>query len=366
MKLALCALVSGVVMFTALTGHAEDSFLDKLKSATEKLQQLQGQQSQTPPAQQPAPQRSTSQTTATSSEAQKAASQSASAADSATPEATAKLAASVGSYDVVGIKLGMSGKEAAAALRAHGHGLHVTPETLKYDVLPGPLMYGVYAASPELLRGGAPIQPNTEKIYLMLTMPPNQQVVSRISRYVIFSKETAPTQQILAAELEKKYGPVSYDSAPGDLFVAGARTMIWVDDAQGSRLKGVDFKANPLHSCMRHATTWGEDGSFQATSVEAREIKADENAVKSRLEQGYDNRSDAQSCPDYTIIHAKLFRALELGLKSPDVVGVLLVTIGSKPLDRSATNATHDLLVQAVKARKAQEKEAAEKNKPAL
>lgn len=260
----------------------------------------------------------------------------------------------------------MSGKEAAAALPAHGHGLHVTPETIKYDVLPGPLTYGVYAASPELLRGGAPIQPNTEKIYLMLTMPPNQQVVSRLSRYVIFSKETASTQDVLAAELEKKYGPVSYDSAPGDLFVAGARTMIWVDEAQGNRLKEVDFKANHLHSCMRHAITWGDDGSFQATSVEAREIKPDETSVKNRLEQGYDNNSETRGCPDYTIIHAKLYRAFELGVKSPDVVGVLLVTIGSKPLDRSATNATHDLLVQAVKARKAQEKGAAEKNKPAL
>jgi hypothetical protein len=57
MKLALRALMSGVVLFTALTGYAEDNFLDKLKSATEKLQQLQGPQ--TPPNQQSAPQRPT-------------------------------------------------------------------------------------------------------------------------------------------------------------------------------------------------------------------------------------------------------------------------------------------------------------------
>ena len=57
---------------------------------------------------------------------------------------------------------------------------------------------------------------------------------------------------------------------------------------------------------MRHAITWGDDGSFQAMSVEAREIKPDETSVKNRLEQGYDNNSETQGCPDYTIIHAKL------------------------------------------------------------
>jgi hypothetical protein len=51
---------------------------------------------------------------------------------------TAKVAASAGKYDVLGIKLGMPAKEAMAILKAHGQ-FQVTPETIKYDFLPAPM-----------------------------------------------------------------------------------------------------------------------------------------------------------------------------------------------------------------------------------
>jgi hypothetical protein len=340
------------IMCVASGGVAADDVLDKLNSSTDELQQLQEQLSKPAPSE-----------------------QSAAAESSGTAQATAKLAASAPHYDVVGFKLGMSGKEAAAALKAHGK-LQIKPETVKYDVLPWPLMYGVFAGSQELLRGGPPIIPNTEKIYLMLTMQPNPQLVSRISRYVTFSKETAPTQEVLAAELIKKYGAVSFDQGPDWFRSAGHRAMVWVDDPQGNRVKGMKSIQEIVHTkngdstiqnCMYTASTFSQPGAVQPNAISANDIQADLYAMKSRLEKGYDlGEQGSKTCPDYTIIHARLFRAAELGVSSNEVVGVLLVNIGSQPLDRSATDATHDLLVRADKARKAKEKGAAQKNKPAL
>jgi hypothetical protein len=118
---------------------------------------------------------------------------------------------------------------------------------------------------------------------------------------------------------------------------------------------------------MYTASTFGQPGAVQPNAILAKDIQADLYAMKSRLEKGYDlGEQGSKTCPDYTIIHARLFRASELGVSSNEVVGVLLVNIGNKPLDHSATDATHNLLVQADKARKAKEKGTAEKNKPAL
>lgn len=348
---------TSIVVFIAImcltsSGLAADDVLDKFKSATDDLQQLQQQLSKPAPSE-----------------------QSAAAESSGTAQATAKLAASAPGYDVVGFRLGMSGKEASAVLKARGK-LQIKPETVKYDVLPWPLMYGVFAASPELLRGGSPIIPNTEKIYLMLTMQPNPQLVSRISRFVTFSKETAPTQEVLAAELVKKYGAVSIDEGPDYFRSTGGRAMAWVDDAQGKRVKGMTRLDELVHTkngdstiknCMYTVSTFGQPGAVQPGAISAHDIQANLYAMKSRLEKGYDlGEQGSNTCPDYTIIHARLFRAAELGVSSNDVVGVLLVNIGSQPLDRSATDATHNLLVQADKARKAKEQGTAEKNKPAL
>ncbi len=146
---------------------------------------------------------------------------------------TAKVAVSVGKYDVIGIKLGMPAKDAMAILKAHGQ-YQTSPETIKYDFLPAPLVYGVLAANAIVLRGEG--MPNSEKLYLLLTMPPNQPKIAKVSRFLMFSKDTAPTSESLVADLNKKYGTPSYDSGQKDLYASGYRELYWVDDAQGHRL----------------------------------------------------------------------------------------------------------------------------------
>ena len=51
---------------------------------------------------------------------------------------------------------------------------------------------------------------------------------------------------------------------------------------------------------------------------------------------------------------------------APDLVGALTVTMGDGPLDEVSTGATHELLVNAVKAKDAKEKACTQKNRPKL
>jgi hypothetical protein len=373
----LFGLVGVIVPGRAVSG---DNFLDKLKSATEKLQQL--------PVPQPAPAAPPStgsaprvpHTTPAPAPAQPSASQASSQEDlenalkssaapaeetAGSPERTMQIAKTLQKYDVLGITLGMPVKEAAAILQ--GRSLQLKPETIKYAVLPQPLIYGIHALNQVALRQSG-LPPNAEKIYLMVTMPPNEPLVSRINRFLMFSKETAPTQQSLASDLIKKYGPVSYDAGPGALNPGGVRDMFWVEDAQGTRLKDLNPQEvnGILPNCRMLTSFRSSKQEVGNTPIGAYEIATDVNMVRLRLERGYKNQEYIGTCVGYTMIHARLFYAYPLGITSPDVVGALLIAIGNDQLDESATNATHKYLAEAVKLHEIKEKQGAQKNRPAL
>ena len=354
-------------MFKAADQAAQEQ-MDKMNKAGEEQSQQQQpsqpQRRQAPTQQQspqtkPEPQGSSSQASAPS-----AGTQADVPGGCCTPEATAAIAKQVGKYDVLGIKLGMSAKEAAGILKARG--FQFKPETLKYDVLPDPLIYGIYAVNEVLVRK-AGAQPGAEKIYLTLTMPPNPQVVTKINRLILFTKETAPSQQALIADLEKKYGPISFSTPPTYLDTVAGQDLYWVDDAQGNRLKDQtnrEGNANELlDQCGRKPSFSSAGGSGEY------EIQIEPWAVKKGLEEGYMALVGAylgEQCASHNIIHARLSSARPIGISAPGVVGALTVVIGNGLLHRSATDASHKFLMEAAKRRETQEKAGAQKNRPAL
>ena len=276
------------------------------------------------------------------------------------PLVTSNVAASSGKYDILGIKLGMSSHEASNILKAHTPPLQFRPDTIKYEVLPQPLMYGVYAATLSALQNLRP-PPSGDRIYLMFTMPPSQQTVSSVTRLVTFSKETAPTIDNLVAELTKKYGTPSYDSHPADLFTSGFRDIFWVDDPQGNRLQNLD-RNGFVRSCM-DLTTFNSKHLYDSNIGD---IHVEPVMVKNRLEHGFDTENGSKTCGDHTIVHAHLYYTWVIGFRSSDLVGAFAVAIGSVPLDRGATESTHNFLVKATEAYAANRKKAAQKNKPVL
>ena len=350
--------------------QAEQEHIEKMKKATQE-QSEQPQSSQPRRRQAPSPQPSPQQSASPQTPAPSAVDQANAPGDCCTPEATAAIAKNVGKHDVLGIKLGMPAKEAAAVLQ--GRGMQLKPETIKYDVLPAPLTYGLYAVNQQLVRNSG-VTPGAEKIYLTLTMPPNEQVVSKINRFIMFTKETAPTQQALAGDLVKKYGPISYETAPATLNSVGVRDLYWVDDAQGNRLKDQTNRegneSELLNICRGKSTFNSAQGSgeYSNTPAGGHEIQAEPRAVKTGLEQGYAALFGTwvDLCGSHNIIHARLYYAQPIGISAPGVVGALTVVIGNGPLHRSATETSHKYLMEAAKMREIKEKEGAQKNKPAL
>ena len=358
--------------------QAEQEHIDKMKKATpgqsEQPQPSQPRRRQAPPpqaspqqSQQPTPE---PQATPAQTPASSAVGQAAAPGDCCTPEATAAIAKKVGKHDVLGVKLGMPAKEAAAALQARG--MQLKPETIKYDVLPAPLTYGLYAVNQQLVRNSG-VTPGAEKVYLTLTMPPNEQVVAKINRFIMFTKETAPAQQALIGDLVKKYGPVSFATPPASLSAPGVQDLYWVDDAQGNRLNDQTNRegneSELLNQCRGKATFSSASQEGSVTPAGGHEIQAEPIAVKTGLEQGYTalvGTYYGEQCATHNIIHARLYAAGSLGISAPGVVGALTVVIGNGPLHRSATEASHKYLMEAAKMRELKEKEGAQKNKPAL
>ncbi len=259
-----------------------------------------------------------------------------------TPEETAKLAAAAGKYDIAGMKLGTPLKEAMQALKAHNPKLQMQKHTLKYDVLGGELLYGLTFLSPE------------ERFVFRLTMPPNPIVVSKLSRMLIFTKDTAPTQQILVEDLIKKYGPPSSDSGASQLNDANQRILVWFDDAKGSRMKEYNS------ACLTNASFSSGNGSQGVDPVQMQQMEASMR-LESRFVVG-----GGDMCQTYRMVQAQLRRCCQTVLAAPDLVGAITVTMGDGPLDEKSTGATHELLVNAVKAKDAKEKEGAQKNRPKL
>src|SRR5258708_8834470 len=75
----------------------------------------------------------------------------------AAQQTAAASAATADKYDIVGIKVGMTIQEALAALKAHSPNFRLKPETIKYDVVPNPMTYGIWATSPNIYNGDNPV-----------------------------------------------------------------------------------------------------------------------------------------------------------------------------------------------------------------
>jgi hypothetical protein len=279
---------------------------------------------------------------------------------------TAKSAPSAAKYDVLGIKIGMPAKEAMAILKAHGQ-YQTAPETIKYDFLPAPLMYGVSASNAVIVRNGGRVVPDSEKLYFVVTMPPSQQLISKVSRVLMFSKETAPTAEALVGDLNKKYGTPSYDSHLKDLYASpGYRELFWVDDAQGKRLlnqvEPSGGYSNQINNC-RSVSTF----SIPSATPTDSNIQVDNVRIKQELEQGYTMQFPKMyDCANLTIIYARILYGYPIGVSAHDVAGGLIVVLGSAPLDHTAADATRDYLAQAAKSRDLAQKQKAQKNKPTL
>jgi hypothetical protein len=261
-----------------------------------------------------------------------------------TPEQTAKLAAAAGKYDIAGMKLGTPLKEAMQTLKAHNPKLQMKKDTIKYDVLGGEMLYGLTFTSPE------------ERFIFSLTMPPNPIVVSKLARVLIFTKETAPTQQVIVESLIQKYGQPSYDNGPNQFNDTNIRIINWLDEADGSRMKD------------ENGTTCISSQSFTGMPERAAEAAQMQPSGVAMLLESRWALGQGDVCQTRRMVQARIQRCCvrQNILAAPDLVGAIAVLMGDGPLEVEATGATHEMLVNAVKAKDAKDKAGAQKNRPKL
>jgi hypothetical protein len=273
----------------------------------------------------------------------------------------AAIAATTGKYDIVGIKLGMTIKEALAALKAHSPKFTLKPDSIRYDFLPYALTYGITALPPLDPRNTAALPANSEQFYFSLTMDPNPVVVSKLTRVMTFGNGSMPLGDVVLNDLISKYGTPTYDTGV-ETFRNSFREIFWVDDSRGNRLQ---WSAAQNGVCSNTSTFKLEQQSFN----QAANLAMNSTVLRSRIENGYFHQYEVsnQECAAYTMVRARLYDGTRtIGIPTPGLVGGMTVLMGSGPLDRSATDATHQYVLNAAKSRDAKQTDAAKQNRPKL
>lgn len=292
----------------------------------------------------------------------------------AAQQTAALSAATATKYDIVGIKVGMTIQEALAALKAHAPNFRLKPESIKYDVVANPMTYGIWATSPNIYNGDNPVYDkvykgasterlptDSEQFYFLLAMPPNRPTVSKVTRFIRWSLNTAPHQDTLASDLIKKYGTPSSDTGAEKFNGNGSRDMLWVDDSRGNRTS-----AQEVASCLGGTNTITFQFPWPESGIVGVNLPPNSTNIKSSLENPR-LRTNAEPCAQFTIIVAGFFDTRSLRYPpAPNVVGGLAVMIASGPMDRSATEATRAYLMQAAKDRDTKQSKAAEQNRPKM
>lgn len=357
----LCALVATVFTWGWPGVSMGEDFFDKMKKAAQEAtqqRQQQQQQRQLPQRQQPSqPQR---QPQAQQPRHQQPLSQQAAqpqpqykpgggtrplpdvkaepSPDFGSPEGTAKIAAKAGFLDVVGIKLGMTVKEAVAALQAHNAGFKPYPITLReYEALPGVVMTPV-------LRAPNPAGPNAtsgDDFNLVLTYAPNEAFVWGIVRNMGFGRiEDRPTVENTLAGLRQKYGQESVKESDSRL--------IWIYDAQGQQVMG----QNAIDIRKQCSGTWVSTGGSIAGNNPDRNNQYSNSYFDQQLKGGYYYGagrigSPGGVCHTHSALDVYYIHATPAGSAADLMVG-MVIGLFNHQLEASGVTASHTNLMTAV------------------
>jgi hypothetical protein len=132
----------------------------------------------------------------------------------------------------VGIKFGMTVKDAMLALKADNPRLNLAPETLQLKGFADQLMSSVTCN--EMITSGpnSSIARAGEKVTIGFTLPPSQELVWAIKRDYDFATAERPPLQVTLDALLKKYGPETQRINPGP----NTNHLTWVYDTTGKPL----------------------------------------------------------------------------------------------------------------------------------
>jgi hypothetical protein len=323
-----------------------EDFFEKMKKAMEESQRKRQQQQQQPQAgqQRQPPQQQQSQQPQQQRQRQAggppANEKPQPSPDFGTPEGTAKIAAKAGSLEVVGIKLGLSAKDAQDALRAYNPGYKPTPITLfEYEALPGVVMTPVLRAT----NPAGPDATSGDDFTLFITYPPNEAYLWGIVRNMGFgTNATRPPLDGTLAGLRQKYGPESMQQVNSRL--------VWIYDAQGQQVMGQ--KATEVYSLCSQTWTVSTGGDAAGGNRPTANKQYSNSFFDQQLKGGYyygtgGYGSPGGVCHTHSVIDVYYTHATPAG-SAADLLISMTMGVFNRQLEASGVTAAHTHLMDEV------------------
>jgi hypothetical protein len=238
------------------------------------------------------------------------------------------------SLDIVGIKLGMSVKDAMLALKADNAQLTLTPFTFRPEGFTNDLLLMVEGKQLITSSANDQVERAGETVEILFTLPPNAEVVWGVKRQYTFATKERPALENILEALHRKYGletlPPRLD--PREL----GKHVAWVYDAQGKPM-------GPAGAALYTACGTLIDNHFSGDSLTRNEILA--------------GQAVPPQCNSIIIVRA-IVQATRFDQSNPQLaVYFMTVSITDGPRHRAATDATRAVVLNAARSRQNKETE---------
>jgi len=262
--------------------------------------------------------------------------------DFGTPQGTARIAATAGFLDVVGIKLGMREAEAVELLKKHNPALTLTPlQLLTYTATPD------VSRTPVIVADMKPTQDHQfERFSLELTYSPSAAYVWGISREYSFARNELPTFENTVESFQKKYGP--------ETFRLTNEQLVWVFDAAGKVVPGQEGRAI-FSRCSSNQWRSNVAGISAGGNRPTRDNRLSNSWYDQQLRGGYytsqHGRDHANGvCHNHASIHVGLQRASLGPGHPPNLLRGFVMRAANHQLEASGIQASHEQLAAAADA----------------
>lgn len=232
------------------------------------------------------------------------------------------------SLDVVGIKPGMTVRDAMLALKADNPRMTLAPSTREFEGFTGPLLFSVFgeeAATPG--PNSLPLRAG-ENVEILFTLPPNQEVVWAVRRVYNFAGAERPSLQNLLEALHRKYGPETVPADPDPR--NNTKGIVWVYDGQGRPLGPSGQQI--YRTCGTFGNYFGNGGLAAVNDIQSA------------------GRPVPPECKAYIVVNASVQAGIDPA-SSQYVVSNMGAVLADGGRYRTAIDATRGVIVNAAKAR---------------
>jgi hypothetical protein len=239
----------------------------------------------------------------------------------------------------------MTVSDAMRALKAFNPNLLLSPKTFRIEGFPDDLIMSVEGLQNSANAPDGSISRGSENIEILLTQPPNTEVVWGVKRTYTFATKERPSLVNTLQALRKKFGPETIPVSTDPRSPGGG--MSWVYDAQGKPMGASG--AEVQKTCSGMQPHFGGDAGSRNELISGRQL-------------------EPAQCQSIIMVFANVNAAVNEpivnGNSTDYAVWSMTVELIDMPKHRPALEATKAVVLGAAKAR--QNKEAKELNKRAV